>query len=66
MTVLLAHHRRSDADRLEAHIRTLGEVTEGIAAGGMDFALTSPPSPAVFQNLTDALLTADLGIGRCL
>ena len=51
---------------MEAHIRTLGEVTEGIAAGGMDFALTFPPSPAVFQNLTDALLTADLGIGRCL
>ncbi|MGA8259969.1 MAG: Lrp/AsnC family transcriptional regulator [Arenicellales bacterium] len=66
VTVALTQHRKSDFDRFEAHIRSLDEITECIATGGgMDYVMTvfAPDLPA-FQSLMDALLTADLGIGR--
>jgi Lrp/AsnC family transcriptional regulator, regulator of ectoine-degradation genes len=66
VTVSLAHHRRSDFDRFEAHIRELDEVTECIATGGgMDYVMKFIcPSLAAFQSLMDTLLAADLGIER--
>jgi Lrp/AsnC family transcriptional regulator, regulator of ectoine-degradation genes len=66
VTVSLAHHRRSDFDRFEAHIRELDEVTECIATGGgMDYVMKFIcPSLAAFQSLMDTLLAAELGIER--
>ena len=66
VTVSLTHHRKSDFDRFEAHIRALDEVTECIATGGgMDYVMKviSPNLPA-FQNLMESLLAAELGIDR--
>jgi Lrp/AsnC family transcriptional regulator, regulator of ectoine-degradation genes len=66
VTVSLAHHRKSDFDRFEAHIRERGEVTECIATGGgMDYVMKIfSPSLAAFQSLMDSLLAAELGIER--
>ncbi len=66
VTVALTHHRKSDFDRFEAHIRKLDEVTACIATGGgMDYVLQIvSPSLAAFQNLMEALLEAELGIER--
>jgi Lrp/AsnC family transcriptional regulator, regulator of ectoine-degradation genes len=66
VTVSLAHHRKSDFDRFEAHIRELDEVTECIATGGgMDYVMKFfSPSLAAFQSLMDSLLAAELGIER--
>jgi Lrp/AsnC family transcriptional regulator of ectoine degradation len=66
VTVSLTHHRKSDFDRFEAHIRKIDEITECIATGGgMDYVLKiHTPSLAEFQKLMEALLTADLGIER--
>jgi Lrp/AsnC family transcriptional regulator, regulator of ectoine-degradation genes len=66
VTVSLAHHRKSDFDRFEAHIRELDEVTECIATGGgMDYVMKIfSPSLAAFQSLMDSLLAAELGIER--
>lgn len=66
VTVSLTHHRKSDFDRFEAHIRKLDEVAECIATGGgMDYVLKIfSPSLAAFQNLMEALLAAELGIDR--
>ncbi len=66
VTVSLAHHRKSDFDRFEAHIRQLDEVTECMATGGgMDYVMKCfSPSLAAFQSLMDSLLAADLGIER--
>jgi len=66
VTIALTHHRKSDFDRFEAHIRDRDEITECIATGGgMDYVMTVfvPDLPA-FQSLMDALLSADLGIDR--
>ncbi|HSH42597.1 MAG TPA: Lrp/AsnC family transcriptional regulator [Arenicellales bacterium] len=66
VTVALTHHRKSDFERFEAHIRDLDEITECIATGGgMDYVMKVyvPDLPA-FQGLMDALLAADLGIDR--
>jgi len=66
VTVSLTHHRKSDFDRFEAHIRTLDEITECIATGGgMDYVMEAvSPSLASFQNLMETLLAAELGIDR--
>lgn len=66
VTVALAHHRKSDFDRFEAHIRKLDEVTECIATGGgMDYVMKFVcPSLAAFQSLMESLLAAELGIER--
>ena len=66
VTVSLAHHRKSDFDRFEAHIRGLDEVTECIATGGgMDYVMKIfSPSLAAFQGLMESLLAAELGIER--
>ncbi len=66
VTVSLAHHRKSDFDRFEAHIREIDEITGCIATGGgMDYVMTVlVPSLAAFQNLMDSLLAAELGIER--
>jgi Lrp/AsnC family transcriptional regulator, regulator of ectoine-degradation genes len=66
VTASLTHHRRSDFDRFEAHIRELDEVTECMATGGgMDYVMKFIcPSLAAFQSLMDTLLAAELGIER--
>ena len=66
VTVSLTQHRKSDFERFEAHVHDLDEITECIATGGgMDYVMTVivPDLPA-FQSLMDALLAADLGIGK--
>ena len=66
VTIALTHHRKSDFDRFEAHIRTLDEVAECIATGGgMDYVLKIfSPNLAAFQKLMESLLAAELGIER--
>jgi Lrp/AsnC family transcriptional regulator, regulator of ectoine-degradation genes len=66
VTVALTHHRKSDFDRFEGHIRKLGEVTECIATGGgMDYVMKIfSPNLAAFQSLMESLLAAELGIER--
>lgn len=66
VTVSLAHHRKSDFERFEAHIRKLDAVTECVATGGgMDYVMTFvSPSLAAFQSLMESLLAAELGIER--
>ncbi len=66
VTVSLAHHRKADFDRFEAHIRGLEEVTECIATGGgTDYVMkVFSPSLSAFQGLMDSLLAAELGIER--
>lgn len=66
VTVSLTHHRKSDFDRFESHIRGIDEITDCVATGGgFDYVLTViTPSMAAFQSLMEALLSADLGIDR--
>jgi len=66
VTASLTHHRRSDFDRFEAHIRDIDEITRCIATGGgMDYVMTVlTPNLAAFQKLMESLLSADLGIER--
>ena len=66
VTVSLTHHRKSDFDRFEAHIRKLDEVTECIATGGgTDYVMkVFTPSLEAFQSLIESLLEAELGIDR--
>lgn len=66
VTVALAHHRKSDFVRFEAHIRELDEVAECVATGGgMDYVMkVFSPSLADFQALMETLLVADIGIDR--
>lgn len=66
VTVSLTHHRKSDFDRFEVHIRNLDEVTECTATGGgMDYVLkVFTPSLAAFQEVMETLLAAELGIDR--
>lgn len=68
VTVSLAHHRKSDFDRFESHVRKLAEVAECVATGGgMDYVLeVFSPSLADFQRLMESLLSAELGIERYL
>ncbi|MCC5986326.1 MAG: Lrp/AsnC family transcriptional regulator [Pararhodobacter sp.] len=66
VTVSLTHHRKPDFDRFETHIRQIDEITRCIATGGgMDYVMTVfVPSLAVFQNLMEDLLAAEIGIDR--
>ncbi|MDH3668709.1 MAG: Lrp/AsnC family transcriptional regulator [Paracoccaceae bacterium] len=66
VTVALTHHRKSDFDRFESHIRTMDEITECIATGGgTDYVMkVFCPTLAAFQNLMESLLAAELGIER--
>lgn len=66
VTVSLASHRKSDFDRFERRIRDLDEIVECIATGGgTDYVLKFVTSSlAAFQELMEALLSADLGIDR--
>lgn len=66
VTVSLEHHRKSDFDRFENHIRGLDEIINCVATGGgTDYVMTVvTPSLASFQELMDELLAAELGINR--
>lgn len=66
VTIALTHHRKSDFDRFEAHIRKLDEITECIATGGgMDYVLKIfSPNLTTFQKLMESLLATELGIQR--
>lgn len=66
VTVALTHHRKSDFDRFEAHIRNMDEVTECVATGGgMDYVLKFiTPRLSKFQQLMEEMLNAELGIER--
>lgn len=66
VTVSLTHHRKTDFDRFECYIQSLDEITDCIATGGgMDYVLeVVSPSLASFQEMIDALLSAELGIDR--
>lgn len=66
VTISLTHHRKSDFDRFEVHIRALDEVIDCIATGGgVDYVMrVATPSLASFQAMMDTILSADLGIDR--
>ena len=66
VTLSLAHHRKSDFDRFEAHVRKLDEIVECIATGGgTDYVMkVVSPNLAAFQSLMEDLLGAELGIAR--
>ena len=66
VTVALAHHRKADFERFEAHIRTLDEIVDCIATGGgMDYVLKVVcPSLAGFQEVLDKLFSADVEVDR--
>lgn len=66
LTVALTHHRKSDFERFEAWVSAQNEITECIATGGgMDYVLkTVCPTMTAFQQMTDDMLAADLGIDR--
>jgi Lrp/AsnC family transcriptional regulator, regulator of ectoine-degradation genes len=66
VTISLKHHRKTDFERFEDHIRQLDEVTDCIATGGgMDYVMTVVTAglPA-FQGLMEELLAAEFGIDR--
>jgi len=66
LTVSLAHHRKSDFERFEAHIRTLDEIEECIATGGgMDYVMKVVcPNLTAFQALLDRLFQAEVEVDR--
>ncbi|WP_397544362.1 Lrp/AsnC ligand binding domain-containing protein [Roseovarius salis] len=66
VTVALTHHRKTDFERFEAHIRRVPEITECIATGGgMDYVMkVCCRSLHAFQVLIDSLLSAEIGIDR--
>ena len=66
VTVSLTHHRKSDFERFEDHIRRIGAITDCVATGGgMDYVLrVATPGMAEFQALMESLLSAGLGIER--
>ncbi|WP_071675691.1 Lrp/AsnC family transcriptional regulator [Nioella nitratireducens] len=66
VTVSLAHHRKADFDRFEAHIRTLDEIVDCIATGGgMDYVMkVISPNLATFQELLDKLFSAEVEVDR--
>ncbi len=66
VTVSLAHHRKADFDRFEAHIRTLDEIVDCIATGGgMDYVMkVISPTLATFQELLDKLFSAEVEVDR--
>ena len=66
VTISLTNHRKRDFDRFESKIRELDEVVECVSTGGgMDYVMKVVSSGlAEFQDLMDALLSAELGIER--
>ena len=66
VTVSLAHHRKADFDRFEAHVRTLDEIVDCIATGGgMDYVMKIiTPNLASFQELLNQLFSADVEVDR--
>lgn len=66
VTVSLEHHRKSDFDRFENHIRSVDAIINCVATGGgTDYVMTVvTPSLASFQELMEELLAAELGIDR--
>lgn len=66
VTISLNHHRKSDFDRFETHIKSIDEIINCVSTGGgVDYIMTVvTPSLAAFQDLMDELLSADLEIDR--
>lgn len=66
VTVSLTHHRKTDFDRFENHIKDIDAIINCVATGGgIDYIMTVvTPSLSTFQGLMDELLSADLGIDR--
>lgn len=66
VTVSLTHHRKTDFDRFETHVRSIDEIIDCHATGGgMDYVMTVVTrSLAGFQEIMENLLNADLGIDR--
>ncbi|TVS03498.1 MAG: Lrp/AsnC family transcriptional regulator [Rhodobacteraceae bacterium] len=66
VTISLNHHRKSDFDRFEKHIKSIDEIINCVSTGGgVDYIITVvTPSLAAFQDLMDELLAADLEIDR--
>ncbi|WP_439154206.1 Lrp/AsnC family transcriptional regulator [Yoonia sp.] len=66
VTVSLTHHRRADFDRFESFVRNQDQIIECIATGGgMDYVIKAVcPSLALFQNLMETMVAAELGIDR--
>lgn len=64
--VALTHHRKSDFERFENHIKQIDEITECIATGGgMDYVMkVISPNLTHFQALMEALLEAEIGIEK--
>lgn len=64
VTVALTHHRKTDFERFEAHVRGLDEIIDCVATGGgVDYILTVVvPSLEAFQSVMDGLLSADISI----
>ena len=68
VTISLTHHRKSDFDRFESHIKSIDAIINCISTGGgVDYIMTVvAPSLSAFQELMDELLSADLAIDRYL
>jgi Lrp/AsnC family transcriptional regulator of ectoine degradation len=66
VTVSLTHHRKSDFDRFENHIRQVDEIINCVATGGgVDYIMTVVcPTLTSFQALMEELLATDLAIDR--
>jgi len=66
VTVGLTHHRKTDFDRFEAHIRTRDEIINCVATGGgIDYVMTVVvKNLEAFQALMEDLLAADIAIDR--
>lgn len=66
VTISLAHHRRADFERFEAHIQALDEIVDCIATGGgMDYVMkVITPSLAQFQVFLDKLFSVEVEVDR--
>jgi Lrp/AsnC family transcriptional regulator of ectoine degradation len=66
VTVSLTHHRKTDFDRFESHIKSIDEIINCVATGGgIDYVMTIvTPNLSEFQSLMEELLSADLAIDR--
>ncbi len=66
VTIALGSHRKADFDRFEAYVRNEDDITECIATGGgTDYVMKVVcKSLAAFQEMTEAMLAADLSVER--
>lgn len=66
VTVSLAHHRKSDFERFEAHVRSLDEIVDCIATGGgMDYVMKVVCSNlTAFQDVLDRLFSVQVEVDR--